>query len=424
MSFTERVKKAWNAFNSDQTNDLDSVPKLQYGMGNPIPAFRSNRLYSQSSFASAVFNRIAMDVSTVSIEHVKMDEGNNKRSVVKSGLHRCLNQEANIDQNSIQFMQDLVYSMFDEGVVAVVPVDTTINPTVSAGYDILSMRVGKITEWFPTHVKVNLYNEQTGREQEIKVPKASTAIIENPMYAVANGPNVTLKRLLKKMAQLDDVDELLSSGKLDVLIQLPNAVKTELQENNAKERVKLLERQLEDNKYGVGYIDATEKIHQLNRPLNDKLLDDIKWLSEQFYNQLGMTENVFNGTASEQEMRGYYSRIIDPLLDNIIKEFERKFITQTARTQGHALRSYRDPFALMPISALAEVADTFRRNGILSSNEIRGVMGYRPSDDPLASQLFNPNIKDDERRGKSGNQQENESRPSPINSVAPPTEEQ
>ena len=351
------------------------------------------RRYTSSNFSSAIFNRIAMDVSMNSIEHVVITESTDDRKTIFDGLHNCLNTEANIDQTGMQFLQDIVYSMFDEGVVAVVPVDTSLSPESSGSYEINSMRTGRITQWFPKHVRVNLYNEATGNHEEVTLPKSAVAIIENPLYAVINGPNATLSRLLLKMAQVDDIDALVASGQLDLIFQVPYTVKSELQKAQAQERYNSLEQQLTKNKRGIAYIDGSENITQLNRPISPKIVEDIQALTQQFYNQLGLTENIFNGTASESEMRGYYMRTIDPIINNIILEFERKFLTKTARTQGHALESYRDPFSLVPISDLAKIADAFRRNSVLTSNEMRGVMGFRRSSEPEADQLYNPNLK-------------------------------
>lgn len=386
MKFTDRIKHAWNAFTGSQDRPYD------YGLSTSLPSHTAFRRYNTSAFASAIFNRIALDVASTSIHHVKIDEETEDRTTVKSGLHNCLNVEANIDQTGMQFLQDIVYSMFDEGVVAVVPVETTVSPNVSGAYNILSMRVGRIVQWYPQHVRVSLYNEEKGKDEEVTLSKRFVGVVENPLYAVTNGPNATLSRLLAKMSLIDDVDTLVASGKLDLIIQLPYAVKTELQRTQAAERVKNLEAQISSNKTGVAYVDATEKFTQLSRPINTKLLEDIQFLSQQFYNQLGLTENVFNGTANELELRSYYTRTVDPIIDAIIAEFNRKFISKTARAQGHTLESYRDPFTLVPIEQIANIADTFRRNSILSSNELRGIVGYRQSSDPKADELFNPNI--------------------------------
>lgn len=391
MKLKDRVQHAWNAFSGNKMTDTQV---WNYGAGSGQPSHKPMRRYTSSSFSAAIFNRIAMDVATSAIHHVKIDADNDDRTTVTSGLHNCLTVEANLDQTSIQFMQDIVYSMFDEGSVAIVPVDTTVSPNVSGSYEINTMRVGRISQWFPKHVEVKLYNEITGSEESVTLPKSMVAIVENPLYAVINGPNATLSRLLRKMSMVDNLDEMVSSGRLDLLVKLPYAVKTELQQAQAEERVKKLEAQLHDNKYGIAYTDASESVTQLNRPVDNKMSEDIKFLSQQFYNQLGLTESIFNGTASETEMRSYYTRTIDPILNAIIAEFNRKFLTKTARTQGQTLEAYRDPFSLVPVEQIAKIADTFRRNSILTSNELRGVMGYRRSNDPKADELFNPNIAD------------------------------
>lgn len=390
MKLTERISHAWNAFNGDKGHK----DVWDYGSGSGRPAHAMPKKYNASSFTAAIFNRIAMDAATISIQHVKIEPDSEEKKSIDSGLHNCLNVEANIDQTGIQFMHDLVFSMFDEGVVAVVPVETTISPKISEGYQINTMRVGRITQWYPKYVKVNLYNELTGNYEDLTLPKTSVAIVENPLAAVVNRENGTLNRLLKKMALIDNVDSMIASGKLDLIIKLPYAVKTELQMTQAKERISNLEKQLASNSHGIAYVDSAESITQLNRPVNDQLLDDIKFLSQEFYNQLGLTQNVFNGTASESEMRGYYTRTLDPIIDAITAELKRKFLTKTARTQGHTLEAYRDPFSLVPIEQIAEIADTMKRNAILSTNEIRGIFGYKPSKQPDADVLSNPNIAD------------------------------
>lgn len=392
MKLTERLQHAWNAFRSQDSN----LGFGETGSGNSRPGHRKSHRINGSSFSSAIFNRIAMDAAMTEIHHVKIDTDTEDRETVKSGLHYCLNTEANIDQSHIQFLQDVVFSMFDEGSVAVVPVDTSVSPKVSGGYDIKSLRVGKVTQWYSTKVEVELYNEKTSNLEKITLPKHFVAIIENPMYAVMNDSNATLKRLIKKMDQLDNIDEILASGKLNMLIQLPYAVKNDIMKKRAEERVKNLESQLSNtsNKHGIGYVDATEKIHQFSRPLDNKIIEDIEFLTVQFYNQLGLTQNIFNGTASEVEMRAYYTRTVDPVIQSIITEFNRKFLSKTARTQGQALESYRDPFKLVTIEQVVQLADTVRRNGILTSNEVRRLIGFKTHNDPEADKLTNPNIAD------------------------------
>lgn len=391
MSITDRLQHAWNAFRSDSAKTQDFT---DYGYSRGTPGHRVKR-YSDSAFASSIFNRIAMDVSMTSIHHVKIDAENEDAKLIESGLHYCLNSEANIDQTGLQFVQDIVYSMFDEGVIAVVPVDTNISPDKTGTFTINTMRVGKIIQWFPAHVRVRLYNDRIGDYEEVVVAKKNTAIIENPLYAVINGPNATLARLLRKMALLDSLDEDAASGRLDMFIQLPYAVKTDLQRAQAEERIRKLEEQLTKNRRGIAYTDATEKVTQLSRPINSSLPDDIQYLTKQFYNQLGLTENVFNGTANESELRSYYTRTIDPIVDNIIAEFNRKFLSKTARTQGHTLEAYRDPFKLVPTEQLAQIADLTRRNSILTGNEVRTrLFRIKRSNDARADELYNPNIAD------------------------------
>lgn len=397
MKLNERLKHAWNAFTVEKETLGLGGSSYYGGRSSGNAGHKLARRISANDFAAAIYNRIAMDVAMSRIHHVKIDAKTDDRTPMNSTLHDIFNVEANIDQTGIQFMQDLVYSMFDEGVVAVVPVDTNISPNITGGYDILSLRVGRITQWFPTHVRVNVYNEKTGMPQEVTLPKSMVAIIENPLFAVINGPNATLARLLRKMGQLDEMDELTASGKLDLIVQTPSQVKTELQQRNAVERIESLEQQLSKTRHGIAYLDGTEKITQLNRTISDSLPEDIKALTQQFYNQLGLTENVFNGTASEAEMRGYYNRTIDPIIDGIIAELVRKFLTKTARTQGQTLESYRDPFTLVPIEQIAEIGDAMKRNEILTTNEIRSIIGYKRSDAPQADALYNPNMPEDKQ---------------------------
>lgn len=411
MRLKDRIQHAWNAFN---TKDQVEAMTVSYGAGSANPSHKPYRRYASASFSSSIFNRIAIDVSMTSIQHVKMDAETENWTPVKSGLQNCLGVEANIDQTGYQFLQDLVYSMFDEGSVAVVPVDTTFSPTVTGSYEVNSMRVGKITQWFPKHVTVRLYNEETGNQEDVTLEKSFVAIIENPLYAVINGPNATLTRLLTKMGQLDDLDAMLASGKLDVLIQLPYTIKTELQRTQAEERIAGIESSLTKNKHGISYVDGSEKVIQLNRTLNSQLVDDINTLTKQFYNQLGLTENVFNGTASELEMRTYYSRTIDPIMQNILAEFNRKFLTKTARSQGQRLESYRDPFSLVPVEQIAQIADTFKRNELATGNEIRKIIKLKPHSSPEADMLRNPNIAGVNQTPKPG------SLTSPAEASAPP----
>lgn len=341
-----------------------------------------------------------MDVAMTGFKHVKINPKNEDVTDLSTGLNSCLTVESNIDQTHIQFIHDLVYSMFDEGVVAVVPVDTTLNPEVTGSYDIISLRVGKIVNWFPKHVEVNLYNEETGQNERITIEKKNVAIVENPLYAVVNDENSTLKRLTRKLNQLDDVDALAASGRLDLLVSVPYAVKTETQKQMAEKRIADIEAQLASGRNGIAYIDGTEKVTQLNRPANSQLPETIDKLEQRFYNQLGLTQNIFNGTASEAELRTYYSRTIDPIVDYIVAEFNRKFLTKTARTQGQVIVAYRDMFKTVTVESIAALGDAFRRNYIASSNEIRKIVGFKPSNDPRADELFNPNIADNKQDSK------------------------
>lgn len=389
MKMTERIKHAWNAFNHDPI-----VDSYDYGYASSRPAHKVLGSFNTASYVSSIFNRIAVDVSMTGFKHIKVNPENEDITDMKTGLNECLTVEANIDQTHLQFFQDLTYSMFDEGVVAVVPVETTISPKNTGGYDVNSLRVGKVVTWFPEHVEVQVYNEKTGMNERIRMPKKTVAIIENPLYAVVNDDNSTLKRLIRKLTQLDNVDELAASNRLDVLISVPYGIKTDTQRKMAENRIKDIEQQLSSGRNGIAYIDGTEKAMQLNRPVNSQLPETIRDLTSQFYNQLGLTESIFNGTASETELRTYYSRAIDPIVDNIIAEFNRKFLTKTARTQGQTIMAYRDMFKTVPVEIIANLGDSFRRNSIASSNELRKLIGLRPSNDARADELFNPNIAD------------------------------
>ena len=364
------------------------------GQSYSRPIHKGYSRFDVNSFVSTIFNRIAIDVSMTNLKHVKVDPTNEDEIDMTTGLNNCLTVEANIDQNHIQFMHDLVYSMFDEGVVAVVPVDTTVSPLETGGYDILTLRVGKITQWYPKHVEIDVYDDRSGVSRRITMLKKDVAIIENPLYAVVNSENSTLKRLIRKLTQLDNIDDLVSSGRLDLLISVPYGIKTDTQRQMAEDRIKSIEKQLATGRNGIAYIDGTEKVVQLNRPANSQLQESINSLTQQFYNQLGLTERIFNGTASEMELRTYYTRAIDPILENIVAELNRKFLTKTARTQGQRIKYYRDMFKTVPVEVIATLGDALRRNSIASSNEIRKIMGWRPSNDARADELFNPNIAD------------------------------
>lgn len=397
MKLTERLLHSWDAFkNAGTTYSMD------IGTGSSTPSGKTvlSRV-SADSLAGTIYNRIAIDASMVTFHHVKTDAQGNETDI-KSSMNDIFGLEANIDQNSVDFIQDIVYSMFDEGVVAVVPVHTTISPENFGGFEIDSMRVGKVTQWYPKHVKVQLYNEETGRKQEVVLKKKAVALIENPLYPIVNGPNSTMKRLISKMTLLDYQDDATASGKLDLILQLPHVLKTELQKKTAKQRVEHIEDQLKNNKYGIAYLEATEKVTQLNRPVVSNLSEQVDKLVQELYNQLGLTENIFNGTASEAELKIYYERTIDPILTRIALEFKRKFLTKTARTQGQTIVFRRNPFKLIPASQISEIADKFSRNAILSPNELRSVLGYAPNAQPESNQLINRNIANKNQDGSTG----------------------
>lgn len=376
--------------NRDQTPDYNYVD-LGTGYGYRPDKTRL-RYCNERSIVNSIYNRIAMDVAAISIKHVRLDQNGNYLETISSSLNDCLTCEANIDQTHRAFIQDVVLSMFDEGCVAIVPVDTTVNPLNSGSYDIQSMRVGKITQWFPRHVEVEVYNDRTGSHQKLKLPKKFVAIIENPLYSVMNEPNSTLQRLIHKLSLMDSVDEQSSSGKLDLIIQLPYSIKSEARQKQAEKRRELIERQLTGSKYGIAYSDATEHIVQLNRSLENNLLKQIEYLTSMLYSQLGITEAVFNGTADEATMLNYNNRSIEPIISAITDEMRRKFLTKTARTQGQTILFFKDPFKLVPIANIAEIADKFTRNEILTPNEIRQIVGMEPSADPKSDELGNRNM--------------------------------
>jgi hypothetical protein len=350
------------------------------------------RLGTERSILASIQTRIALDVSSVPIRHVRIDENGRYIDTISSGLNNCLSLEANIDQTDRAFIQDVVISMFDEGCIAIVPVDTTINPNVSDSYDILSLRTARIIQWYPEYVRVKLYNQKTGLMQEITLPKSTVAIIENPLYSVMNEPNSTLQRLIQKLNYLDAIDEQSSSGKLDLIVQLPFLIKTEARKQQAEVRRKLIEDQLKGSKYGIAYTDATEKVTQLNRPAENNLMDQIEYLTSMLYSQLGITKEVFDGNADEKTMLNYYNRTIEPILSAITGGMKRVFITKTGRSQGQTIAFFRDAFRLVPVEQLAEIADKFTRNEILTSNEIRSVIGFKPSSEEGADELRNKNL--------------------------------
>ena len=386
-NFGLRIKKAWNAF----MNRGNTVNEYSYGSYYRPDRIRLTR-GNERSIITAIINKIALDIASLDIMHCRLDNNDRFKEVIKGNLNNCLTLEANLDQSYRAFFQDIVMTMFDEGCVAVVPVDTTTNPDESDSFEILTMRAGRITNWFPYHVRVSLYNERKGMREEITVPKSKVAIIENPLYAVMNEPNSTLQRLARKLILLDSIDEQSGSGKLDLIIQLPYTVKSQARKDQANERRAEIERQLRGSKYGIAYTDGTEKITQLNRPVENNLMKQIEYLTSMLYSQLGISQTVLDGTADEKVMNNYYTRTIEPIANSIVDEMNRKFISKTARTQGQKILYFRDPFKLIPISQIAEIADKFTRNEILSSNEIRQIVGRKPSDDPKADELRNSNI--------------------------------
>lgn len=389
VTFGSRVKRAWNAFvNKDPTFNNRDYSMGSYRRPDRVRLTRGN----ERSIVTSVLNRIAIDVASISIKHCRLDENDRFKEVVDSSLNNCLTLEANLDQTARAFIQDAVMSMFDEGSVAIVPVDTTGDPNKTGSYDVETMRTGKIVEWYPQHVKVSVYNERIGRREEIFMDKSAVAIIENPLYAVMNEPNSTLQRLMRKLVLLDSVDEQTSSGKLDLIIQLPYVVKSEARKQQANQRREDIERQLSGSRYGIAYTDGTEKITQLNRPVENNLMKQIEYLTSMLYSQLGITQSVLDGTADEKTMLNYNNRTIEPIISAIVDEMKRKFLTKTARTKKQTILFFRDPFRLVPINDIAEIADKFTRNEIMTKNEFRQVIGMKPSDDPKADMLVNSNI--------------------------------
>lgn len=389
-TFSSRLKKAWNVF----INNRDPTVSSHQNIGTSY-VYRPDRIRftrgNERTIATSVYNRIAMDVASIDIKHCRIDKNGRYIEDIKSGLNDCLTVEANIDQTGRAFIQDVVMSMFDEGVVAIVPVDTSFDPRKSSSYDILSMRTGKILEWFPAHVKVQVYNDRTGKKETIVLPKRSVAIVENPLFAVMNEPNSTLKRLVRKLNILDAIDEQSGSGKLDLIIQLPYVIKSEARKEQAEKRRKDIEEQLK-GPFGIAYTDGTERITQLNRPIENNLMKQIEYLTNQLYSQIGMTPSVLDGTADERQMLNYNNRTIEPIVSAIVDAMSRSFLSKTARTQGQTVMFFRDHFKLVPVGDIANMADVFTRNEILSSNEIRQIIGMKPSDDPKADQLVNSNM--------------------------------
>ena len=412
MKFTDRIKHGWNAF-------LNRDPTYNYrDLGGPSYGYRPDRMRftrgNERSIVTSVYNRIALDAASIDIMHVQLDKDDRFESVRDSALNECLTRNANIDQTGRAFIQDVVMSMLDEGCVAIVPVDTTFNPDVTNSYDINTMRTAKIVEWYPAHVKVNLYNDRTGRKEDLILPKKTVAIIENPLYAVINEPNSTMQRLIRKLNLLDVIDEQSGSGKLDLIIQLPYVIKTDARRQQAEQRRKDIEMQLSGSKYGIAYTDGTERITQLNRSVDNNLMKQIEYLTSMLYSQLGITQAILDGSADDKTMLNYYNRTIEPIVSAIVDEIQRKFLTKTAITQKQAILYFRDPFRLVPVNEIAEIADKFTRNEIMTSNEIRQIVGMKPSKDPNADELRNKNLSESnetikEKQSDNNNLEDNQS---------------
>lgn len=389
MGFRDRLKHAWNAFLWTDQN----VAQVDLG-----PSYTSrpdrvrHRFTYEKTIVSALYTRMAIDVAAVAIRHVRLDDNRMYTQDMDSGINNCLTVEANLDQGARQFRQDIVMTLFEEGVAAIVPIDTTLNPLETGGYDVQTMRVGRVVQWYPEHVKVNVYNQAKGMRQDVTLPKSMVAIVENPLYTVMNEPSSTLQRLLRKLNLLDVVDEQSASGKLDIIIQLPYVVKTETRRQEAQKRLEQIEQQLKGTQYGIAYTDGTEKITQLNRPAENNLMSQIEYLTNMLYGQLGVTADVMNGVATDAVMLNYYNRSIEPILAAITEAMARTFLTRTARSQGQSIIYLRDPFKLVPVGQLAEIVDKFTRNEVASSNDMRAVLGWRPSKDPKANLLLNKNI--------------------------------
>lgn len=388
-SLIDRLQHGWNAF-------MGRDPAMHYPYVGSSYTVRPDRVRfsrgNERSIVTSVYNRIALDVAAISINHCKLDDDGRFLEVIDSKLNNCLNLEANIDQTGRAFIQDVVASMFDEGCVAIVPTDTTFDPKVTGSYDILTMRTGKILDWYPAHVRVRVYNEKTGQKEDILLPKSMVGIVENPLYAVINEPNSTMQRLIRKLNLLDSIDEQSGSGKLDLIIQLPYVIKSDARRQQAETRRKDIETQLAGSKFGIAYTDASEKVTQLNRPVENNLMKQIEYLTSMLYSQLGITQSILDGSADEKTMLNYYSRTIEPIVSAIVDEMRRKFLTKTARAQKQSIMFFRSPFKLVPVNDLAEIADKFTRNTIMTSNEIRQIIGMKPSDDPKADMLINSNL--------------------------------
>ena len=409
MGLMNRLQHSWNAF-------MNRSPTPDYQPGAVTYSYRPDRIRfsggNEKTIVTSIYNRIAIDAASIDIKHVRLDKNDRYMETIDSGLNTCLNIEANLDQTGRAFLQDVYASVLDEGCIAIVPVETTFNPNITGSFDILSMRTGKILEWRADSVKVRLYNERTGKKEDIWVPKRNAAIIENPLYAVINEKNSIMQRLIRKLNLLDAIDEQSGSGKLDLIIQLPYTVKTDLKRQQAERRRKDVEDQLANSKFGIAYADSTERITQLNRPVENNLMKQIEYLTSMLYSQLGITQAIMDGTADEKTMLRYYNGTIEPFVSAVVDEIKRKFLTKTARSQHQSILYFRDPFSLVPVNNIAEIADKFTRNEIMTSNEIRQVIGMKPSDDPKADQLVNSNIaqpmESQEEYGKLGEQPLNE----------------
>ena len=389
MGITDRLQHAWNAF-------LNNDVRTRYQDMGYYSSYKPDRVRftrgNERSIVTSVYNRLALDASAMAIKHVRLDDNGRFTEEINSGLQNCLNVEANIDQTGRAFLQDVVMSMLDEGCVAIVPVDTTLNPNLSGSYDINTMRTAKILEWYPAHIRVRVYNDRKGIHEELTLPKANVAIIENPLYAVINEPNSTMQRLIRKLNLLDVVDEQSSAGKLDLIIQLPYVIKSEARRQQVEARRKDIEMQLAGSKYGIAYTDGTERITQLNRPAENNLMKQVEYLTTMLYSQLGLTQSILDGSADDKTMLNYYNRTIEPILAAIVDEMKRKFLTKTARAQKQTIMYFRDPFKLVPVNDIAEIADKFTRNEIMTSNEIRQIVGMKPSKNPEADELRNKNL--------------------------------
>lgn len=388
-TFSNRLKHAWNAFmNRDPPDPFTNISYVSSYRPDRMRFTRGN----ERSIITSVYNRISIDCASITIEHVRLDDNGRFTSVIDSGLNNCLTLEANIDQTGRAFMQDVVQSMFDDGCVAIVPVETTISPRLTGSFDIVQLRTGKIIEWYPYSVGIMVFNERTGLKERVVLPKKSVAIVENPLYAIMNEPNSTMQRLIRKLNLLDVIDEQSGAGKLDLIIQLPYIIKSEQRRQQAEYRRKEIEMQLANSKYGIAYTDGTEKVTQLNRSLDNNLMKQIEYLTDMLYSQLGITKEILEGTADEQAMLNYTNRTIEPIVSAIVDEMKRKFLTKTARSQNQSIIYFKDPFKMVPVSQIAEIADKFTRNEIASSNEIRQIIGMRPVDNPIADELRNKNL--------------------------------